>query len=337
MPANIWSQLASFFFLMSAVFTDLLLLRFCLVLANMFLVVSASVGFPLWPAIYGDGGPAVDSLVWASLALVLHLWALIRLLLDERPMKPFEAPDDEALYRFFALRTGIRRVDFLDILEHGEWVHVPESGRLLPTESMLYLVVEGAVACKVTNWRRRPTDDFRDEASRFVLGSGDFFDLKLGNTFGIPIGFHSVGFEARTASSQALLFAWPAESLNYFATKAPGVVGAAWRNMVSFAVADVAHSYMNPSQHPKYLPAKDDSQYPQQEEVAELAHRHPDFSTLPDTVSMRRKKMGCWDRTEGFLGWVFGSMDPRPPKGVRHYAVPPQFVVNADMTITKAV
>ena len=45
--SHLYAQLASFFFLMSAVFTDLLLLRVCLVMANALLVVAAAVGFPL--------------------------------------------------------------------------------------------------------------------------------------------------------------------------------------------------------------------------------------------------------------------------------------------------
>ena len=100
MPSSIWAQLASFFFLLAAIFRDLLLLRFCLIAATaLFLVIAASLGMPLWPATSSDSGVATDVLVWASVSLVLHLWAFIRLLWDERPMKPFEG-DDEALFQF---------------------------------------------------------------------------------------------------------------------------------------------------------------------------------------------------------------------------------------------
>ncbi|KAI9010549.1 hypothetical protein DFJ74DRAFT_684864 [Hyaloraphidium curvatum] len=335
MPANLWSQLASFFFVMSAVFTDLLLLRVCLVLANMFLVVHFGTGIPVWPEITTSGGPAVDSVVWASIALALQLWALVRLFLDEWPMKPFAAPNDEALYRFFNLRTGISRVDFVDILGRGEWVHVYERDKQLPTEGYLYILVDGAVECTITDWRRRPTDERREETSRFVLGSGDMFDLKLVNVFSIPVGFYSEGFEARSASEETLLFAWPVDVLADFATKYPPVVGSAWRNLIAFSLADVAHAHTNPTRNSKYSPEDPESAFPGDDVIARLSKRHADFDTRPETRSMKRRKRGCWPSTVDFFSWIVRSMDPRPPKGIRHYAVPAQFVVDKDRTMTQ--
>jgi hypothetical protein len=311
MPSNIYAQLASFFFLMAAVFTDLLLLRFCLVVANAMLVVASALGFPLWPD-YIAPGVAIDSLVWASLALTLHIWAFIRLLLDERPLKPFEDADDEALFQYFNARSGIIRSDFLGILERAEWVRVPEAGRLIPCDDQLYVIVEGAIEGRIKGWKRRPehVPDHQD-VEEIVIGSGELFDLSHANLFGMPIGFYNEGFEARTLLPNALLASWSTEALEEFGFRSPPIVSSAWKNLVAFAVADVAQRHRIPG------------------DTLLRSKRHRDFFPPPHHADKTKK--GCWASTKAFFLWIFMSMDPRPPKGLRHYAVPRQFVVDQDL------
>lgn len=312
--SNLYAQLASFCFLMSAVFSDLLLLRFCLVLANALLVVAASVGFPLWPDFVGTG-VAVDTLVWSSVALTLHIWAFVRLLLDERPIPPFKNPNDEALFQYFNARSGIGRSDFLEILEKAEWVSVPEVGRLIPCEDHLYVIVEGAIECKIRGWKRRPGEEAPEGEEEIMIGSGELFDLSLANVFGLPIGFYNQGFEARTLTGHALLASWDKAALEGFAYRSPPIVPSAWKNLVAFAVADVAHRQRRPG------------------ETLQRSKRHADFSPPPEAMAPK-KRPSCWAWTKTFFIWIFTSMDPRPPKGLRHYAVPRQFVVTSDLQRT---
>lgn len=314
MPSSIWGQLASFFFLMAAVFSDLLLLRFCLIAANTLLVVAAALGMPLWPNLASDNGVATDVLIWASLSLVLHLWAFVRLLWDERPMHAFPEADEEALYQFFAVRGGITRTDFVSILERGSWLRVAERGTEIPCSDRMHILVQGAVDCKIRGWKRKASDPFNPESVRILLTSGQIFDLMHANVFKLPIGFFNQEFHATSVVDNTVLFSFPLAALADFAN-GPPVIVQVWRNMVAFAVADVAH---------RQTPEPTGSPTP-----AEFGKRHPDFSLPPPT-----KPLSLGQRIKGFLWWILSSMDPRPPQGLRHFAVP-HFVENPNATITK--
>ncbi|KAI9021827.1 hypothetical protein DFJ74DRAFT_670666 [Hyaloraphidium curvatum] len=310
MPSNVWAQLASFFFVLAAVFADLLLLRFCLVAANALLVVAAAVGFPLWPDVAGQG-VAIDTLVWSSISLALHLWALIRLLLDERPLPPLPDPDDEGLFQYFATRTGIGRSDFIFIIERGKWTHVSAPGKRIPCTDALHVIVDGLVECEVQGWKRRAADEFREGTHRFALGSGELFDLSLANAFRLPIGFYNREFSAATRTADVLLFSWTREALDQLAS-GPPVVQQAMKNLVAFAVADVAH---------RQRLAETEGV----EGTLKRGLRHPDFRVpLPGEDEPPPKPF--LRRVGACFMWILKSMDPRPPQGLRHYAVPKQYI-----------
>src|SRR5947209_4599140 len=117
MASSIYAQLASFFFLLAAIFSDILLIRFCLVMGNLLLMINGSLGLPIWPnAISNPFHVAIDVLVWSTLAFCLHLFALTMLIRDERAVKRFPSDDNESLYQYFSNRTGICRRDFIIIL-----------------------------------------------------------------------------------------------------------------------------------------------------------------------------------------------------------------------------
>ncbi len=52
--------------------------------------------------------------MWAAICLLLHSFALCRLLLDERPIH-FKSEDEEQLWRFFYRRAGMGRLEFKQV------------------------------------------------------------------------------------------------------------------------------------------------------------------------------------------------------------------------------
>jgi hypothetical protein len=93
-PLSFWMQLASFFFTMSGIHGDLMVIRLSLlVLAYLMLFMNSVLGSPLWPDARASGGIFVDSLVWSVIGLYIHGSSLICLILDERPVS---LADDEA-------------------------------------------------------------------------------------------------------------------------------------------------------------------------------------------------------------------------------------------------
>lgn len=75
----------------------------------------AATGYPRWGSSFTlSGGVSVDGLIWAGACLLLHGFALGRLLLDERPIK-FRSEDEEQLWRFFYRRGGMRRLEMQEV------------------------------------------------------------------------------------------------------------------------------------------------------------------------------------------------------------------------------
>ena len=64
----------------------------------------------------------MDGLVWSCVCLVLHGYALARLLLDERRIV-FSSPDVEQLSRFFYRRSGMRRFEVQQVCSPGGRAH----------------------------------------------------------------------------------------------------------------------------------------------------------------------------------------------------------------------
>lgn len=73
----------------------------------------AATGYPRWQA-FAVGPISVDGLVWSSICLLLHGYALISLLLDERRIK-FRSTDEEQLWRFFYRRSGMGRLEMKEV------------------------------------------------------------------------------------------------------------------------------------------------------------------------------------------------------------------------------
>ena len=299
---SIFYQLANVFFVLAAIFSDIILIRFSLVMGNMLLIINAALGWPFWGSYINTPNVQIDTLVWSSLALVLHSWAFFVLMLDARELKPFEDHNSESLYQYFKRRSGICRRDFLPILTKGRWTRVPAKGTLISADTDFHLIVEGYVSCDVEGWRRRDDDflEYKSEPHRVTLRSGELFDLRFANIFNTPVGFFNTSFAATTASEDVLLFSWSIETLSTFA-RGCDVVAQAWRNIIAFVVSDIAHR--------PWLIETDQCGH-------RLGIRHTDFS-IPPVVKTDAKKS-----FKEFIWWIIRSSDPRPPRGLGHAAIP---------------
>ena len=260
---SIFDQLGSFFFLLAAIFNDVILIRLTLVLGNFFLLLNAALGWPMWPNVISEG-VQWDSLAWAGSALVLHLYAFTLLLMDERRLRRFTDDNCEAIYQFWRRRSGIGRRDFLHILLKGHWTKIPLSGTSIDCDANFHIIVDGKVEALIEGWRRTPEDvNYLKEPFITILASGDVFDLRLCNIFDAPIGFFNNRFKATTVTNDVLLFSFSLEALVELATKSPQVVMQSWRNLIMFAVADIAH-------RPWKMKAEEPDSRP--------SARHPDFT-----------------------------------------------------------
>lgn len=111
--AGSYGTLSNFFFLCSALFSDILHVRVMLVLAYLMLLLQVALGFPSheqWTANTAASSAALGSIVWVSVTLALQLYGLLVLLLDELPARL--RGDDELLWRLFYRRCGITKREF---------------------------------------------------------------------------------------------------------------------------------------------------------------------------------------------------------------------------------
>uniref|UniRef100_A0A7S3DS61 POPDC1-3 domain-containing protein n=1 Tax=Entomoneis paludosa TaxID=265537 RepID=A0A7S3DS61_9STRA len=197
-PLSLWIQLASFFFFLSGIYGDLLVIRFFLVLAYIMLFINAVVGSPLWPDITGnDGTLALDSLLWAILSLYVHGCSLLCLLLDERPVTLTD--DQAALWRMLYRTGGLSKKLFHSIVvPHLQVVDIP-AGQDIDTKDHFYIIYKGQVKLNVfeeeeNGGKAKKDPDSNDMNSLGakrkrgrVLVSGEMFDLKCLSLFA-PLG-----------------------------------------------------------------------------------------------------------------------------------------------------
>lgn len=141
-----WGTLASAFFFLSSLFGgDLLVLRGCLLLAYAFLLINGIAGLPAWPWAAAPGRMSVDMIIWSAASGVLHGCAVLRMLLDELPVR-YATPDDAQVALFFSRRSGMEPLEAKEVLKHGSWLRVPAGQRVVSSVQLyecVYLLVEG--------------------------------------------------------------------------------------------------------------------------------------------------------------------------------------------------
>lgn len=78
------------------------------------MLTAASTGYPSWPGITNPGFIGLDGIIWACLNLFFHGTAAAQLLWDERRIS-FDSDDDEQVWRFFLRRSGMGRLEMLEV------------------------------------------------------------------------------------------------------------------------------------------------------------------------------------------------------------------------------
>ena len=234
LPGGPFAQLSNIAFFLAAVFGDLLLLRFFLSMAYVFLLISAALGQPRWPYVDSNGNIFIDTIVWATLSGALHIVSLVRLILDERRIK-FKTEDEEQLWRFFYRRSGMGRLEMKQVLKFGHWQRVKAGDLILDPIgacSTLCLMVEGTGKFAASSG----VPDTVEHAVTEKLVSGSFFDMRLLNIMGLFIGFEGYGADKRfaaVAQTDCLVYQWTIDELNTMATQCAPAVGQAWRNLLA--------------------------------------------------------------------------------------------------------
>lgn len=199
--------LATMFFAVSAISSDLLFIRIALTGGFLFLVLASLSGFssdgsfseiPL-----SDG--VIDITMFVNMILCcLNMFIVLRLIDDERPHRKLNE-EEMALFRFFQSRSGVTPLQFQSILENGEFLELSANAEVPKCSSTLYLVLEGKVSCRAK---------FSGEVfgHTFFKRSGEFFDIKLFNLFSLPVGFDNFKFHAKTVTPTKF-FCWSVHGL----------------------------------------------------------------------------------------------------------------------------
>ncbi|KAL6781328.1 hypothetical protein ACKKBG_A10695 [Auxenochlorella protothecoides x Auxenochlorella symbiontica] len=307
-PGGPWNQLASASFLLSALVSDLLILRLFLFAAYIFLFAAALTGYPRFPRWGWQDAISVDGLAWSSTIIVFHGYAVWRHLWDERPIR-FRSEDEEQLWRLFHRRSGMYRLEMSECLRYGRWARYA-AGDVIVTPGAshlrLHLVVEGLVELEVDHGAGK-------ERVLNTLHSGTIFDFGVANVFGVYIGFEcaqDVGFTAR-AKTDCLLYEWSIDDLEVFASRLSPSVPAFWR---SFVLCEVGLEYAG-RVHPARGTRSANGEWEGPEYEAGARSRDFTEPLRPEELPPRR---GLW----GTLRAVLRVFDPLPPAGLRHCSTP---------------
>ena len=148
--ASLWQQICNFFFLSSGLFNDMLVIRVALTLANLFLLVTGSLGHLKWnDSFTPQGRIAVDTIVWAALNLLIHGLSVVRMLCDERKVALTE--EQLPLWRYIYRHSGLSKVQFQTMLcPHVELVEFRQGDPILVT-GKFFIVLDGIVAAEANH------------------------------------------------------------------------------------------------------------------------------------------------------------------------------------------
>ncbi|GAB4817869.1 hypothetical protein N2152v2_004915 [Parachlorella kessleri] len=304
--AGPFGQLGNTCFLLAGLFGDILLIRLFLTLAYVALLAGALTGYPRFGDFGFNGTISADGIAWAVVCLALHLYALCQLVRDERVIR-FRSDDEEQLWRFFYRRSGMGRLEFKQVLKYGSWVRVPAGKRILGARDSrlrIFLLVEGHATFYTCYGGY--TDPGRP------MYSGALFDKGLLNVLGVFVGLEKGEdklFRA-VAETDCLLYSWTVEELSAMATQHGPAVAAFWRN---FALSQLGMELeLRSHKGAEPLCATGET------EAFAFLHgaRSRDFTDPLRPYEQQRRT------AKGTLQWIWRSLSPFVPPGVRHTALP---------------
>jgi len=156
-PLSVWTQISSLSFSLAGNYSDLLIIRICLSSAYIFLFTNSILGAPIWPHFRKEGHLQIDGILWSILNLYVHLSTVIRLFLDERPVKLKE--QNEALWRVFYRTGGLSKKLFQQTIDPYCNVVTYHQNDDIPMDDQnqnrkwFYIIYEGQVELKVVAFR----------------------------------------------------------------------------------------------------------------------------------------------------------------------------------------
>lgn len=172
-PLSLWMQLMSLWFFVSGFFSDLLVVRSCLVTAYIFLLLNALLGGPMWPALSVSGGTlSLDAIFWVVVNMWVHGTSLVHLWLDERPVQMDEHM--ESLWRFFYRTGGLSRKVFSHTIAKYVSVIECKEGTEIPIKDHFYIIYQGTVELHSSTVGRR-----QEVSVTSTLCSGQMFDFRI--------------------------------------------------------------------------------------------------------------------------------------------------------------
>jgi hypothetical protein len=316
-----WGTLSAVCFLFSGIFSDFLLVRWCLLLAYLFSIISTLFGFPKiqqWSPVPGSI-LSVGNLCWSSASLMVQSLAVWRFLWDERPIT-FRDEDEESVWRCMLRRCGMARMECKLMQDCCQW-RTFEPGQVIYLDGqdipVLNLIFEGIVHLtyqKRPKWMTVQEADSNPAHSTDLLrkGSGQLFDLRLLSLFGVFCGFEQTAILTVMAHTRVRLLTWSAESVMHMAS---GQCGAAlptyWRSLALYNMCAELSSLRLAVQHT--YTSKGDP------ELAEWfsGGRSADFMPFDEEEEASNRQA-----LKGMLQWIFNSLSIMPPPGMRHKAGP---------------
>jgi len=231
-----YNWLFNIFFFLAALFSDVLLIKSCLAAGFMWMVIVAATGNPQW----GDGWASssetrvliLDMLCWGVLGFVMNGIVVVLLLRDERPVH-FKTKEEERTWRFFYRRSGMKRLEFEQVVRRGEFVTIKAGESIIGLHEHLqsfFLLIDGVAELEVSH-------ESNQEPTKRRIFSGTLFDLAVANVFGVRVGLLSQTHFAATAVTDSRLLKWSFEMMEEMATKLAPCIPAFWRNMLLYQVS----------------------------------------------------------------------------------------------------
>jgi hypothetical protein len=167
-PFSIWIQLMSFLFFCAGIYSDLLVIRIFLSIANTLLFLDAVLGSPVWPEISSPQHVQVVGMLWALANMYMHISSVICLLRDEGSVHMNE--DQEALWRFFYRTGGLSQKLFYRSIVKEMTLQTFEATEQIPMDKWFYIIYRGTVQLRVS--------DGKTIVSTRTAQSGQMFDFK---------------------------------------------------------------------------------------------------------------------------------------------------------------
>lgn len=300
-PGCPWQQAASACFTLAGWFSDILLIRIFLFMAYVWLLAASLIGFPRWPEYETTGFISVDGIVWATVNIVVHGVAIVKLLSDERPVH-FDTDDEQEMFRFLYRRGGFEPLEAREVMRRGCFRTIKEGDVISSTvdaADRVVLLIEGSARYqRVSNGAVQATGTFL---------SGMIWDLRMLSIFGVYVGFEKddVSFSV-DATRDCLVFEWTLEKLDDLSIKCGPSVSGYFRNFILCQVSFELEFREHGIEFARSTSGVEDPRWLQ-------GARSRDF-----TDPLHEQVPTSAQRIKSFFVWIGLSFTPMVPNGIRH-------------------